>query len=130
MLLWALPWVLSLSVVQVGQVWYGFGWESLLLETGFLAILLGTGDTAPPVLVLWLLRWLLFRLESGAGLIKMRGDACWWKLTCPDCHHETQPMPGPLSWFFHHPPRPVHRVDVAANHITQLLVPFPRQTGR
>lgn len=52
MLLWALPWVLSLSVVQVGQVWYGFGWESLLVETGFLAILLGTGDTAPPVLVL------------------------------------------------------------------------------
>lgn len=123
MLLWALPWVLYLSIVQVGQVWYGFGWESLLLETGFLAVFLGTGDTAPPVLVLWLLRWLLFRLEFGAGLIKMRGDACWRKLTCLDFHHETQPMPGPLSWFFHHLPRPVHRVEVAANHVTQLLVP-------
>ncbi|MGW4177276.1 lipase maturation factor family protein [Streptomyces rubiginosohelvolus] len=124
MLLWALPWVLYLSIVQVGQVWYGFGWESLLLETGFLAIFLGTGDAAAPVLVLWLLRWLLFRVEFGAGLIKMRGDACWRELTCLDFHHETQPMPGPLSWFFHHLPRPVHRVEVAANHVTQLLVPF------
>lgn len=124
MLLWALPWVLYLSIVQVGQVWYGFGWESLLLETGFLAVFLGSGDTAPPVLVLWLLRWLLFRVEFGAGLIKMRGDSCWRRLTCLDFHHETQPMPGPLSWFFHRLPKPVHRVEVAANHVTQLLVPF------
>lgn len=124
MLLWALPWVLYLSIVQVGQVWYGFGWESLLLETGFLAVFLGTGDTAAPVLVLWLLRWLLFRVEFGAGLIKMRGDACWRELTCLYFHHETQPMPGPLSWFFHHLPRPVHRIEAAANHVTQLLVPF------
>ncbi|MFJ4964663.1 lipase maturation factor family protein [Streptomyces sp. NPDC088729] len=124
MLLWALPWVLYLSIVQVGQVWYGFGWESLLLETGFLAVLLGTGDTAPPVLVLWLLRWLLFRVEFGAGLIKIRGDACWRRLTCLDFHHETQPMPGPLSWFFHRLPGPVHRVETAANHVTQLFVPF------
>ncbi|MFD5040843.1 lipase maturation factor family protein [Streptomyces sp. NPDC058377] len=124
MALWAVPWVLYLSIVQVGQVWYGFGWESLLLETGFLAVFLGNGDTAAPVLVLWLLRWLLFRVEFGAGLIKIRGDECWRKLTCLDFHHETQPMPGPLSWFFHHLPRPAHRVETAANHVTQLVVPF------
>ena len=34
--LWAVLWVLYLSIVNVGQVWYGFGWESLLLEAGFL----------------------------------------------------------------------------------------------
>ncbi|AEN13962.1 MULTISPECIES: lipase maturation factor family protein [unclassified Streptomyces] len=124
MALWAVPWALYLSIVQVGQVWYGFGWESLLLETGFLAVFLGNGDTAAPVLVLWLLRWLLFRLEFGAGMIKMRGDECWRRLTCLEFHHETQPMPGPLSWFFHHLPKPVHRAEVAANHVTQLVVPF------
>ncbi len=32
-------------------------------------------------------------------------------------------MPGPLSWFFHHLPKPFHRVEVAANHFTQLVVP-------
>ncbi|MCX4816964.1 lipase maturation factor family protein [Streptomyces sp. NBC_01239] len=123
MLLWAVPWVLYLSIVNVGQTWYGFGWESLLLEVGFLAVFLGNDEVAPPVVVLFLLRWLLFRVEFGAGLIKLRGDACWRKLTCLDFHHETQPMPGPLSWFFHHLPRPLHRIEVAANHVTQLLVP-------
>ncbi|MEU0114326.1 lipase maturation factor family protein [Streptomyces bobili] len=124
MLLWLVPWALYVSIVNVGQTWYGFGWESLLLETGFLAVFLGNDEVAPPIVVLFLLRWLLFRVEFGAGLIKMRGDPCWRKLTCLDHHHETQPMPGPLSWFFHHLPRPLHRVEVAANHVTQLIVPF------
>ncbi|MEV6553953.1 lipase maturation factor family protein [Streptomyces sp. NPDC051597] len=123
MLLWLLPWALYLSIVNVGQTWYAFGWESLLLEVGFLAVFLGNDDVAPPVVVLFLMRWALFRVEFGAGLIKMRGDACWRTLTCLDYHHETQPMPGPLSWFFHHLPKPFHRVEVAANHVTQLAVP-------
>ena len=67
-------------------------------------IFLGPADIAPPILVLSLLRWLLFRVEFGAGLIKMRGDPCWRDLTCLDYHHETQPMPNPLSWCFHHLP--------------------------
>ncbi|MFD3991517.1 lipase maturation factor family protein [Streptomyces sp. NPDC058583] len=124
MLLWLVLWALYLSIVNVGQTWYAFGWESLLLETGFLAVFLGNDDTGPPVLVLFLLRWLLFRVEFGAGLIKIRGDPCWRNLTCLYHHHETQPMPGPLSWFFHHLPRPLHRVEVAANHVVQLFVPF------
>lgn len=123
MLLWLLLWGLYLSIVNVGQTWYSFGWESLLLETGFLAVLLGNDDTGPPVLVLFLLRWLLFRVEFGAGLIKMRGDRCWRDLTCLYHHHETQPMPGPLSWFFHHLPRPLHKAECAANHVVQLGVP-------
>lgn len=124
MVMWAVLWLLCLSIVNVGQTWYGFGWESLLLEAGFLAVFLGNADTAPPVLVLWLMRWLLFRVEFGAGLIKMRGDRCWRDLTCLDYHHETQPMPGPLSWFFHHLPKPLHRAETGANHVVQLVVPF------
>ncbi|GHC47533.1 lipase maturation factor family protein [Streptomyces cinnamoneus] len=124
MAMWALLWVLYLSIVNVGQTWYSFGWESLLLEAGFLAVFLGNARTDPPVLVLWLLRWLVFRVEFGAGLIKMRGDACWRDLTCLYYHHETQPMPGPLSWFFHRLPRPLHRVETGANHVAQLVVPF------
>lgn len=121
---WLVLWLLYLSIVNVGQVWYGFGWESLLLEAGFLAVFLGNERTAPPVLILWLLRWLLFRLEFGAGLIKIRGDRCWRDLTCLYYHHETQPMPNPLSWYFHHLPKPLHRVETAANHVAQLVVPL------
>lgn len=124
MAMWLVLWVLYLSIVNVGQTWYSFGWESLLLETGFLMIFLGNNDVAPPVLTLWMVRLLLFRVEFGAGLIKMRGDPCWRDLTCLYYHHETQPMPGPLSWFFHHLPKPLHRVEVAGNHFAQLIVPF------
>jgi hypothetical protein len=124
MVMWLVLWVLYLSIVNVGQRWYGFGWESLLLEAGFIAIFLGNNETAPPVLAIFLARWLLFRVEFGAGLIKLRGDPCWRDLSCLDYHHETQPMPGPLSWFFHHLPKPLHRVEVAGNHFAQLVVPF------
>lgn len=124
MALWAILWALYLSIVNVGQVWYGFGWESLLCEAGVLAVFLGNARTAPPVLVMWLLRWLLFRLEFGAGLIKLRGDRCWRELTCLYYHHETQPMPGPLSWYFHRLPGPLHKVEVLASHLTQIIVPF------
>jgi hypothetical protein len=123
-LVWLLLWVLYLSIVNVGQTWYSFGWESLLLEAGFLAIFLGNDRVAPPALAMWLARLLLFRLEFGAGLIKLRGDSCWRDLTALYYHHETQPMPGPLSWFFHHLPKPLHRVEVLGNHFAQLVVPF------
>ncbi|RBY90502.1 lipase maturation factor family protein [Blastococcus sp. TBT05-19] len=122
MVLWAVLWALYLSIVNVGQTWWGFGWESLLVEAGFLAIWLGPADVAPPVLVLWLLRWLLFRLEFGAGLIKLRGDDCWRDLTCLQFHHETQPMPNPASRWFHSLSPRLHRVEALANHATQLVV--------
>ncbi|WP_236122067.1 lipase maturation factor family protein [Cellulomonas palmilytica] len=124
LLAFAVLWVLYLSVVNVGQVFYGFGWESLLLEAGFLVAFLGSDEVAPPLPVLALLWWLVFRLELGAGLIKWRGDPVWRDLTALYYHHETQPMPGPLSRLFHLLPRPLHRVEVAANHVAQLVVPF------
>src|SRR6266851_3254483 len=55
-LVWLALWLMYLSIVNVGQTFYGFGWESLLLEAGFLVALLGNGRVAPPLLVLWLMR--------------------------------------------------------------------------
>jgi len=124
MLAWLVLWALYLSIVNVGQTFYAFGWESLLLEAGFLAIFLGSDRYAPSALVIFLYRWLAFRVEFGAGMIKMRGDRCWRDLTCLDYHHETQPMPNPLSWYFHRLPRRLHRLEVLGNHVAQLVVPF------
>jgi hypothetical protein len=124
LVVWLILWVLYLSIVNVGQTFYSFGWESLLLEAGFFAIFLGPAGMAPPFVVMLMFRWLLFRVEFGAGLIKIRGDPCWRDLTCLYYHHETQPMPNPLSWFFHHLPRPLHKVEVAGNHFAQLIAPI------
>ncbi len=124
MLLWATMWGLYLSFVNAGRVFYGYGWESMLLETGFLAIFLGAGATHPPVIVIWLVKWVLFRNMFGAGLIKIRGDDCWRELTCMDHHYETQPIPNPLSWFAHRLPDRFHRVEVLGNHVVELAIPF------
>ena len=121
---WFVLWALYLSIVNVGQSFYSFGWESLLLEAGFLGIFLGNAEVVPQTLVILLFRWLAFRVEFGAGLIKLRGDPCWRNLTCLDYHHETQPMPNPLSWYAHHLPRRFHRFEVLGNHVAQLVVPF------
>ena len=121
---WLVIWGLYLSVVNVGQIFYGFGWESLLLEAGLAVALLGNGRTPTPILAIVVLRWLLFRVEFGAGMIKMRGDECWRDLTCLEFHHETQPMPGPTSRWFHLLPRWAHRTETAANHVVQLGAPW------
>jgi Lipase maturation factor len=121
---WALLWVLYLSFVNVGQTFYGFGWESLLLEAGFFTIFAGASGTPPHAALNWIYRWTLFRLMFGAGLIKMRGDSCWRDLTCLDYYFETQPIPNPLSWYFHWLPRRVLHGGVVFNHVVELIVPF------
>jgi Lipase maturation factor len=121
---WTGLWLLYLSFVNVGQTFYGFGWESLLLEAGFFAIVLGGRASAPSMPLIWIYRWTLFRLMFGAGLIKLRGDPCWRDLTCLNYYFETQPIPNGLSWYFHWLPHAVHRGGVIVNHVAELAVPF------
>ena len=124
-------WLLYLSFCNVGQIFYGFGWEILLLETGFLAIFLCPLTTfsplrrpTSPIALFWLYRWLLFRLMFGAGLIKVRGDECWRLLTCLRYHFETQPIPHALSWYFHQLPPSLLKAGVLFNHFAELIVPW------
>jgi hypothetical protein len=121
---WVLLWLLYMSFVNVGQAFYGFGWESLLLETGFLAIFMGSSASQPSMIPIYLLRWLLFRVMFGAGVIKLRGDECWRNLTCMQYHYETMPLPGPASWYFHHLSKFVQKISVLFNHFVELVIPF------
>jgi hypothetical protein len=130
-------WALYTSIVNVGQLFYGYGWEMQLLETGFLAIFLCPARTLrpfpaspPPPAVIWLFRWLIVRIMWGAGLIKLRGDACWTDLTCLTFHYETQPNPNPLSWLFHQAPRWFHELGVLGNHFVEIVAPFFLLAGR
>lgn len=117
-------WGLYMSIVNVGQVFYGFGWEMLLLEAGFTVGLLGSRQVPPPQTILLLIAWLVFRLEFGAGMIKWRGDPAWRNLTAMYYHHQTQPMPGPFSRRAHLAPKWWHRCEALGNHGAQLVVPF------
>ena len=117
-------WLGYMSITSIGQTFYGFGWEMLLLEAGFLAAFLGSDDQPPPTVVIVLFWWLVFRLEFGAGMIKIRGGREWRDLTALMYHHETQPMPGPLSRQAHLLPRWFHRGEVLGNHFAQLVVPW------
>ena len=124
-------WILYMSIAHVGQVFYGYGWESQLLETGFLSIFLCPLRTfhplprsRPPIAVIWMFRWIIVRIMLGAGLIKLRGDACWTELTCLEWHYETQPVPSPVSWVLNQAPPWFHKVGVLYNHLVELVAPF------
>ncbi len=126
-----LLWILDLSIVNVGQVWYAYGWEYQLLEIGFFAIFLCPlldgrpfPRRAPPVAIIWIYRWLIFRVMLGTGLVKLRGDECWGDLTCLYYYYEIQPLPNPLSWWLHFQPTWFHKFRVAWNHFIELVVPW------
>ena len=124
MICFLLLWAGYMSITSIGQTFYSFGWEMLLLEAGFLAAFLGSADQPPPTVVIVLFWWLVFRLEFGAGMIKIRGGREWRDLTALMYHHETQPMPGPLSRQAHLLPKWFHRGEVIGSHFAQLVVPF------
>jgi hypothetical protein len=124
-------WFLYMSIVHAGQDWYGYGWEIQLTETGFLAIFLCPlvdmrpfPRRAPPMPIIVLFRWLTFRIMLGSGLIKFRGDKIWRDATALYYHFETQPIPGPLSRWFHFLPRMALKIGVWLNWLAELVAPW------
>jgi hypothetical protein len=124
-------WVLYSSFVHTGQIFFGYGWEFQLLETGLLAVFLcplrdvhPLPATRAPAVVIWLFRWIIFRVMLGSALIKLRGDPCWRDLSCLDYHFETQPNPNPLAWWFHQSPHAVHVAGVLFNYAVELVAPW------
>ncbi len=124
-------WFLYLSYVNVGQLFYGFGWEIQTCEIGFLAIfMVPLLDWRPfpnretPLPIIWLMRWFLFRFYLGSGLIKLRGSECWEDFTCLYYHFETQPIPNPLSPFMHFLPQFILKFGVMFTEFLQLISAF------
>ncbi|XP_069705829.1 lipase maturation factor 2 [Phaenicophaeus curvirostris] len=132
-LLFALLTLLYLSLYQVGQVFLYFQWDSLLLEAGFLAVLvapLRLGRWRQPAwrphdsLTFWLVRWLLFRLMFASGVVKLSSRCpTWWGLTALTYHYETQCLPTPGAWFAHQLPVWFHKLSVVATYVIEIPVP-------
>ncbi len=126
-------WILYLSLCVVGRDFLSFQWDALLLETGFLCIFLapfrlrarGRSDLPVPRVVLWLLRWLLFRLMFESGCVKLlSGDLSWQHLTALDFHYETQPLPTWIAWYAHQLPSIFHKFCVVVMFGIELALPF------
>ena len=113
-----------LSFVNVGQTFYAFGWESILLEACFFAMFLGGSKTMPQSHSDLVISMVVVPYYVRRGLIKLRGDPCWRDLTCLYYHYETQPMPNPLSWYLHWAPHWMANAGVLFNHFSELIVPF------
>lgn len=127
-----LLWMLYLSLFTAGQVFLGYQWDTLLLESGFLAIFLAPayrrsdGTPEPPsLLVLWLGRLLLFKLIFSSGFGKLAGgDPTWHNLTALAYHYETQPLPTWVAWYAHQLPLAFHQASALAMFFIQLAAPF------
>jgi len=135
----AILWFIYMSFIHIGQEWYGYGWEIQLTETGFLAIFLCPlfdmrpfPRRPPPLPIIVLFRWLVFRIMMGAGLIKLRGDEIWRNGTALYYHFQTQPIPGPFSRWFHFLPHSMLKIGTWFNFLAEIIAPlfvfWPRYT--
>jgi len=128
----ALLWIAYLSLVNVGQIFLGFQWDALLLETTLLAVFLapwsfraGWPPVEPPPLSRALLLWLLLRLMFLSGLVKLTsGDPNWRDLTALTFHFQTQPLPTPLAWWAHRLPEWSLRTMCALMFAIELAAPW------
>ncbi|KAM9807497.1 lipase maturation factor 2a [Neosynchiropus ocellatus] len=126
-------WAVYLSMYQVGQVFLYFQWDNLLLEAGFLCILVapltiirGSREVREhdPV-TFWLVRWLLFRLMFASGVVKLTSRCpTWWGLTALTYHYETQCIPTPPAWFAHQLPVWWQKLSVVGTFVIEIAVPL------
>jgi predicted DCC family thiol-disulfide oxidoreductase YuxK len=116
-----LLYALYLSLLCAGQVFMNFQWDTFLLETGFIALLMSIA-TVPGI---WLLRWLLFRFMFMSGAVKLlSGDPNWWNLSALSYHFLTQPLPTPLAWYAAQLPPGILKVATGGMFFVELVLPF------
>nr|XP_055047173.1 lipase maturation factor 2-like [Misgurnus anguillicaudatus] len=106
-------WALYLSIYNVGGDFLHSEWDMLLLEAGFLAVLVAplgllccrSVHSYHDSVTFWLTRWLFFRLTFCTGVSKLAsGDPAWWQLSALGHHFENQMSPTPLAWYAHQLP--------------------------
>ncbi len=113
--------LLYLSLYHASQTFLNFQWDYLLIEAGFLAIFL----TPKSRIIIFLYRWLLFRLRFMSGLSKLvSNDPGWAGLSALTFYFETQPLPHIGAWYAHQLPDWILILATAATLVIELAVPF------
>ena len=129
----AICWALYLSLTVAGSTFLGFQWDNLLLEAGFLAVLiapmrrrcrLGCAP-GPPRLAVVLIQFLAFRLVFSSGVMKLAsGDPVWRDLTALTYHYQTQCLPPWTAWYAHHLPLWAQKLSCAGMFAIELGAPW------
>jgi predicted DCC family thiol-disulfide oxidoreductase YuxK len=116
-----LLYALYLSLFYAGQTFMSFQWDTFLLETGFVALLMSLATTPG----IWLARWLLFRFVFMSGVVKLlSGDPNWQNLSALSYHFLTQPLPTPLAWYAAQLPPGLLKVATGGMFFVELILPF------
>jgi hypothetical protein len=128
-----LLWLFYLSLTVVGQDFLGFQWDNLLLEAGVLLIFLlphplriqFKPSVRPSIVIIWLLRWLLFRLMFESGMVKLlSGDPNWSHLRALSYHYWTQPLPNMISWYANQLPVWFQKLSCLVLFGIEIFIPF------
>jgi predicted DCC family thiol-disulfide oxidoreductase YuxK len=116
-----LIYALYLSLLYAGQTFTTFQWDTFLLETTIVALLM----SFKPATGVWLARWLLFRFLFMSGVVKLiSGDPNWRNLSALSYHFLTQPLPTPLAWYAARLPAGVLKAATGAMFFVELILPF------
>ncbi len=116
-----LIYALYLSLLYGGQTFMTFQWDTFLLETAIVALVMSFS----PTIGVWLARWLLFRFMFMSGVVKLiSGDPNWRDLSALTYHFLTQPLPTPLAWYAAQLPAGVLKAATGAMFFVELVLPF------
>ncbi len=119
-----LLYITYLSIVNAGQDFLQFGWESFLLEITFYTFWMSL--TPVPNFMIWIcLNLLLFRFQFQAGAVKLQShDYTWRHLTALSFHYQTQPLPNTLAWYVYKLPLSFHKGSALLMYAIELIFPF------
>lgn len=135
----AVLWLLYLSLVNTGSVFMSFQWDILLLEAGFLALLVAPWRVwTPPRKIdpkasrwaLFLVHFLLWKLMFFSGIVKIASDPTWRDGTALMHHYETQPIAHAVAWFAHQLPGWIHVTSSWIMLVIEIVLPFGIFLGR
>jgi len=116
-----LIYALYLSLFYAGQTFMTFQWDTFLLETTVVALIMSLRPTTG----VWLARWLLFRFMFMSGVVKLiSGDPNWRNLSALSYHFLTQPLPTPLAWYAAQLPAGVLKAATGSMFVVELVLPF------
>jgi hypothetical protein len=125
-------WLFFLSFASTWRAFSPAQLDNLMLEVALLCLPFtppgkrpGLGASAAPrPIVIFMLRWLLFRVMFEDGVVKLAsGDPHWRDFTAMEVMYETSPFPTILGFIDHQLPHWYHLGEIALTFFAELIAP-------